>query len=91
MAERYGGKWVFGCAVAMCSILNFILPTMTVYFGFSAIMTIRVIQGFIQGPMVPAMISLSAMWLPAPEKNRMMSFIYSGEVYPMQNFINLYL
>ena len=90
MAERFGGKWVFGCAILMCSILNFILPTMTMYFGFPAIMIIRVIQGFVQGPMNPAQISLSSMWLPAPEKNRMMSFIFSGEAHPLQNVTKLY-
>ena len=79
MAERYGGKWVFGCAILFCSILNFILPTMTLYFGLSAILTIRVIQGAVQGPMLPAMISLAALWLPAPEKNRLQSFIFSGD------------
>ena len=79
IAERYGGKWVFGCCIFLCSVLNFILPIMTVYYGISAIMVIRVAQGFVQGPMLPGMFSLSAMWLPAPEKNRMMVFILAGE------------
>ena len=79
IADRYGGKWVFGCCIFLCSVLNFILPIMTVYYEISAIMVIRVVQGFVQGPMLPAMFSLSAMWLPAPEKNRMMVFILAGE------------
>ena len=79
LSQRVGGKWVFGPAIFLSSILNFILPVMTTNFGIPAIMAIRVIQGMVQGPETPALYTISARWLPAPEKNRMLSFILSGK------------
>ena len=70
---------MFGPAIFLSSILNFILPVMTTNFGIPAIMAIRVIQGMVQGPETPALYTISARWLPAPEKNRMLSFILSGK------------
>ena len=80
LAERFGGKWVFGCCTLLCSILNFILPILTVHYEITAIVVIRVLQGFVQGPWLPSMVSISAMWLPAPEKNRLMIFIMAGRL-----------
>ena len=79
ISQRVGGKWVFGPAIFLSSILNFLLPIMTIKFGIPAIMTIRVIQGMIQGPETPSLYTISAKWLPAPEKNRMLSFILTGK------------
>ena len=78
IAQRMGGKWVFGPAVFLSSALSFLLPIVTIHYGIPAIMTMRVIQGMIQGPQTPAFYNISAKWLPAPEKNRMMSFILTG-------------
>ena len=78
IAQRVGGKWVFGPAVFLSSALSFLVPIMTIHYGIPAIMTMRVIQGMIQGPQTPAFYTISAKWLPAPEKNRMLSFILTG-------------
>ena len=74
---------MFGPAIFLSSILNFLLPVMTINFGIPAIMTIRVVQGMIQGPETPALYTISARWLPAPEKNRMLSFILTGKFVSM--------
>ena len=79
LSQRVGGKWVFGPAIFLSSMLNFLLPVMTINFGIPAIMAVRVVQGMIQGPEFPALYTISAKWLPAPEKNRMLSFIMTGE------------
>ena len=43
-------------------------------------MAVRVVQGALQGIIIPAMFSLTAKWTPKPEKNRMMTFMISGRV-----------
>lgn len=80
LAERYGGKYVFGIGLLLCSVLNFILPLMTVNFETPALTVIRITQGALQGLVIPAMFSLTAKWTPKPEKNRMMTFMIAGEV-----------
>ncbi len=77
LAERYGGKWVLGPAVFSCSAMNFILPTMARK-SIPALLTVRIIQGMLQGPSFPSMFSMAAKWLPTPERNRMMTFIMAG-------------
>ena len=79
IAQRLGGKWVFGPAIFLSSALSFLLPVVTRTWGIPAIMAIRVTQGIIQGPQTPAFYTICAKWLPAPEKNRMLSFILTGK------------
>ena len=81
LAERYGGKFVFGLGLLLDSMLNFILPWLTVKFEVPALIAIKVVQGALQGVVIPAMISLTARWTPKPEKNRMMTFMITGCVH----------
>ena len=78
LAERYGGKFVFGLGLLLDCMLNFVLPVLTVNFEVPALMAVRVVQGALQGIIIPAMFSLTAKWTPKPEKNRMMAFMISG-------------
>ena len=78
LAERFGGKYVFGIGLLLCSVGNFILPIMTVNFETPVLTALRIMQGALQGLVVPAMYSLTAKWTPKPEKNRMMTFMISG-------------
>ena len=61
-------------------MLNFVLPALTVNFEVPALMAVRVVQGALQGIIIPAMFSLTAKWTPKPEKNRMMAFMISGSI-----------
>lgn len=79
IAQRLGGKWVFGPAIFLSSALSFLLPEVTRTWGIPAIMAMRVTQGIIQGPQTPAFYTICAKWLPTPEKNRMLSFILTGK------------
>ena len=54
MAQRLGGKWVFGPAIFLSSALSFLLPVVTQTWGIPATMAMRVTQGIIQGPQTPA-------------------------------------
>ena len=81
LADRYGGKFVFGLGLLFDCMLNLILPWLTVKFEVPALMTIKIIQGALQGIIIPAMFSMTAKWTPKPEKNRMMIFMISGCVH----------
>lgn len=78
LADRYGGKFVYGLGLLSDCMLNLILPWLTVKFEVPALMTIKIIQGALQGVIMPAMFSMTAKWTPKPEKNRMMIFMISG-------------
>ena len=80
LADRYGGKFVFGLGIWCGCILNFLMPWLTIKFGVKALIAIKVTQGLSQGVFIPAKFSLTAKWTPKPERNRMMAFMITGSI-----------
>lgn len=81
LADRYGGKFVYGSSLFFGCMFNFILPWLTVRFEVPGLIAVKIIQGALQGVIIPAMFSMTAKWTPRPEKNRMMIFMISGCVH----------
>ena len=43
LAERFGGKWIFGVCILVCSVLEFVIP-LAAKFNIFALMAVRAIQ-----------------------------------------------
>ena len=62
LTERYGSKWVFGLAVFGSSALGFVLPVMASW-GSGALLAVRIVQGALQGPIIPNCLSICVTWV----------------------------
>jgi MFS family permease len=63
---RYGGRWFFGAGIGFCSLLSLLMPAAT-YLGAGYLIGLRVLQGFTQGFIFPAMHCLWSKWSPPYE------------------------
>lgn len=77
LAERYGGKWVFGLSLAMSSAITLTYPvaaeTSVILF-----IILRALQGFFEGASVPAFYALVANWFPEQERAVLSTICLSG-------------
>ncbi len=79
LAERYGGKWVFGIAIGGSTVLG-VLVSFVAHVDFTLVVVVRALQGALQGCCNPALHALVARWIPMQEKATLFTFIQAGEV-----------
>ncbi|KAF8787065.1 sialin-like [Argiope bruennichi] len=77
MAEKFGGKWLFGLGVLCTSVLTLLTP-IAARWSVSALIVLRVLEGFGEGVTFPAMHSMLGSWLPKYERSMLSTIIYSG-------------
>ena len=77
LAERYGGKWVFGLGTLCTAVLTLLTP-LAASGGIGWFMALRVVEGVGEGVTLPAMHAMIAQWVPLTERNRMVSMIQVG-------------
>ena len=78
MAEKYGGKWIFGIGILATAVLTLLTPV-TAYAGKEWFIVLRVIEGLFEGVTFPAMQAMMAKWLPLTERSILASYIYAGK------------
>ena len=64
LGEKFGGKWILNLAIfggAICSLLS---PLVVNNLGLWGYVTLRIIQGLLQGPTSPLGFTILAKWLP---------------------------
>ncbi|XP_077263870.1 major facilitator superfamily transporter 10 [Temnothorax americanus] len=77
MAEKMGGKLVYGLGVFLTAILTVISP-FAAYWGLVPFLVVRVAEGFTEGVTFPAMHSMLAHWVPPLERSRFAATVYAG-------------
>ena len=61
MADRYGGKWIFGGSVLALSLISLLTPAAArIHLG--VFLLLRILAGFSAGFVFPAMHALNARW-----------------------------
>ncbi|XP_061713312.1 putative inorganic phosphate cotransporter [Cydia pomonella] len=78
LAERYGGKWVLGLGLLSTAVCTFVTPVVTKMGGAPALFALRVIEGFGEGPTMPALMSMVSRWAPKTERARIGSIVFGG-------------
>ncbi|XP_034475342.1 putative inorganic phosphate cotransporter [Drosophila innubila] len=78
LAERYGGKWILGASILLSAILTLLTPTIVRNGGPGALMLLRLLIGFCEGPTFPAVSALLAQWVPENERGLLCSCVLSG-------------
>ncbi|KAH8378276.1 hypothetical protein KR093_010507, partial [Drosophila rubida] len=78
LAERYGGKWILGASILLSAILTLLTPTIVRHGGPGALIALRLLIGFCEGPTFPAVSALLAQWVPESERGLLCSCVLSG-------------
>lgn len=78
LAEKIGGKYVFGGALFFSSVCSLITPMAVNLFGATALIVLRVVMGLFQGGFLPAVMTIFAAWVPASERGTLGSIVSCG-------------
>ena len=78
LAQKIGGKMVFGMTVLGSSLLSLFVPFVS-EMSPVALFVVRALQGAFQGPLYPALFVLASQWYPKPEKSRLLTCSIAGE------------
>lgn len=89
IADLFGGKHVYGGGAVGSAVLSLVAPGLARLSPY-ALLFCRILQGFSQGVMFPAMSSLVAKWAPPNERATMIGFCNSGVMIGMAlgNFLS---
>jgi len=77
MAEISGTKFVFGLTMAGTAVLAALAPLIA-HLGVGAMVTVRVLQGFLEAPSYPVLAALIAIRAPKEELSSFMAFVMLG-------------
>lgn len=86
LAERYGGKYVFGVGILITSVFTILTP-LAADTGYFTLILVRVIEGLGEGVTFPTMHAMLARWAPEMERSKLSAFIYAGA--PMGTVISM--
>lgn len=76
LAQRFGGKLVFGLGVFLPTLLTFITPLCA--HNIHLLYAVRALTGLTEAVSFPALFHMLPAWTPQPERSGMVSFVMSG-------------
>ena len=77
MAERIGGKILFGGGILVTAVLTLLTPV-SARWSVYMLIGLRVLEGVAQGVTFPSMHALLSRWIPPMERSRAVTFVYAG-------------
>ena len=77
MAEKYGGKRLYGVGVLITAIFTLLTP-LAANTSIYSLVLVRIIEGLGEGVTYPAMHAMLAVWVPPQERSRLAGLIYGG-------------
>ncbi|XP_053629857.1 putative inorganic phosphate cotransporter isoform X1 [Cherax quadricarinatus] len=77
LAERLGGRLIFGAGVTLTGLLTVISP-MAARHSSTAFVIIRILEGMTEGVTFPAMNVMMSYWIPPQERARSLARIVGG-------------
>jgi MFS transporter, ACS family, solute carrier family 17 (sodium-dependent inorganic phosphate cotransporter), member 5 len=92
MAEKLGGKLVYGVGVFLTSIFTLLTP-IAARISLPALVTVRILEGLGEGVTFPSMHAMLAKWVPKTERSRFAAVVYNGANFgtivsiPMTGFL----
>jgi len=77
LADRYGGKRLFGGCILISSVISLLTP-IAARAHFGVLLFLRVVMGFCDGFLFPAAHALIARWSAPKYRSTVVTFIFSG-------------
>ena len=79
LADRFGGKQVFGLGIVVPGIIAIAIPFLC-ELGYEALLVSRIFQGIFQGVTWPAMAAMHSKWIPKSERAFLISLPPVGAI-----------
>jgi len=79
MADRFGGKWLFGGSVLLSSVVALLTPS-AARIHIDVLIILRVLSGLGEGVVMPAIYAMVARWSAPKYRSIVVTVIYVGEV-----------
>ena len=79
VAERYSSKLVILFASLGATICTVLSPIVALEGGVGALIGLKIIQGLLQGPIIPAVMALISSWIPQEERSFGTAIIWGGQ------------
>ncbi|CAI9737167.1 sialinsialin-like [Octopus vulgaris] len=80
IANRFGGKYVFGGGVFITAILNLFTP-LCIHWNLLSLVILRIFEGLFEGITYPSIHALWAKWAPPLEKTKLATIAFSGSYF----------
>ena len=77
LAEKYGGKWIYGLGTLCTAILTLLTP-LAASGGVGWFMALRVLEGLGEGVTYPAIHAMMSKWVPLTERSKLVSIVQGG-------------
>ncbi|XP_013186887.1 putative inorganic phosphate cotransporter [Amyelois transitella] len=77
IAEKFGGKLVYGVGVLLTAIFTILSP-IAAFVDFKFFIVVRVLEGLGEGVTYPAMHAMLARWIPPMERSKFAAYVYAG-------------
>ncbi|XP_053609606.1 putative inorganic phosphate cotransporter [Plodia interpunctella] len=77
IAEKFGGKLVYGVGVLLTAIFTILSP-IAAFVDFKFFIAVRVLEGLGEGVTYPAMHAMLARWIPPMERSKFAAYVYAG-------------
>ncbi|XP_063598730.1 putative inorganic phosphate cotransporter [Penaeus indicus] len=76
-AEYLGGRLVYGLGISISALLTFITP-FCARWAMEVLVVLRIVEGFAQGVMFPAINTMLATWTSPVERGKFTTFVHTG-------------
>ena len=77
MADRFGGKWLYGGCVFLSSIVSLLTPAAArIHIG--VVIALRVLSGLGEGVMLPAILALTVRWSAPQHRSIVVTVVIAG-------------
>jgi len=80
VADRVGGRWLFGGGILGCAALTLFTPA-AARLHIAAVIGLRMLEGMFEGFMFPATHALLSRWTPESQTTRSVSIVFSGQEF----------
>jgi len=77
IADRLGGKWLFGGSILLSSVIALLTPT-AARIHIVLLIILRILSGLGEGVMMPSIYSLTARWSAPKYRSLIASVLYAG-------------
>ncbi|KAK3087918.1 hypothetical protein FSP39_012439, partial [Pinctada imbricata] len=78
LAEKFGGKKMFGFGVLVTAVLSMLTPVVARSLGVGGFIALRVLIGIGEGVTYPSMHAILGKWAPKWERSKLTTFVYAG-------------
>ncbi|VEN35350.1 unnamed protein product [Callosobruchus maculatus] len=79
LAKNLGVKVIFSISMAVASLFTILIPFFGEQFGYGGVIACRIIQGAVQGFLLPCLHTLLSNWAPIAERAKFGGLVYAGQ------------